>query len=267
MNATFWPLNSDAERDRERRASATVATRATRSCSRSSILPLRTTWPHRSCESAAAPESVRPATTARIVAKATAEMKPRNAGAAEHLGEQRRRHVAALVDRRDRVAADEHRRAEAEDERDEIEEADQRRRVEHRAPRGRARRAPCRTASGCAAGRRCRTSARCRARSPRAGSATSLPGASTPAPYCRARRRTARAGSSRTARARAPRAASRRASSRHGLDDLHPGRRDHAAEQHVREHHDADDRRSPTRTAARTSAGSRLPAPTICAIR
>ena len=46
------------------------------------------------------------------------------------LGEQRRGHVAALVDRLDRVAPDEDRRAEAEDERDEIEEADEARRVE-----------------------------------------------------------------------------------------------------------------------------------------
>ena len=30
-------------------------------------------------------------------------------------------------------------------------------------------------------------------------------------------------------------------SSRHGLDDLHPGRRDHAAEEHVGDHQDADE--------------------------
>ena len=129
MNATFWPLKQDAEPDRE---SASSDRRDARdpSCSRSSALPSRTTCTQRSCESAAAPDSVSPATTARIVANATAEMKPRNAGAADRLGEQRRGHVAALVDRLDRVAPDEHRRAEAEDERDEIEEADEAGRVE-----------------------------------------------------------------------------------------------------------------------------------------
>jgi hypothetical protein len=77
-----------------------VARRATRNCScPASALPARTTLTQRSCESAAAPASARPATTARMVAKATAAMKPRN-GSAERLGEQRRRHVAAGVDAR-----------------------------------------------------------------------------------------------------------------------------------------------------------------------
>jgi hypothetical protein len=50
----------------------------TRSSVFESALPLRQTEAYRSCDTAEAPDSVRPATTARMVAKATAEMKPRN---------------------------------------------------------------------------------------------------------------------------------------------------------------------------------------------
>ena len=125
--------------------------------------------------------------------------------------------------------------------------------------------APCRTASGCAAARAARTSARGRATSPRPGSTTSLPGASTPAPYCsRAAANSAQRDRSRTARARAPRSASRRRSSSDRLDDLHPGRRDHAAEQDVREHHARRRSAPPTRSERPNISRIRLPAPTIC---
>ena len=77
MNATFCPLkaipSSTASTPRP-----SVATRATRSSSPSAAWPCRTTFTQRSCDSAAAPESVSPATTARIVANATAAMNPRN---------------------------------------------------------------------------------------------------------------------------------------------------------------------------------------------
>ena len=77
MKATFCPLkampSTTATAPR-----ATVATRATRSSSSGAGRPCRTTLAHRSCDSAAAPESVSPATTARIVANATAAMNPRN---------------------------------------------------------------------------------------------------------------------------------------------------------------------------------------------
>ena len=76
MNATFWPLKV-MPRTMARAPRTTEASRATRSCSRSPASACRTTFTHRSCERAAAPESVSPATTARIVAKATAAMKPR----------------------------------------------------------------------------------------------------------------------------------------------------------------------------------------------
>ena len=59
-------------------ASTMVAKRATRSCSCGVACPPRATFTQRSCDSAAAPDSVSPATTARIVAKATAAMNPRN---------------------------------------------------------------------------------------------------------------------------------------------------------------------------------------------
>jgi hypothetical protein len=43
-----------------------------------SAVPFLNTIAYRSCETADAPDRVRPATTARMVANATAEMKPRN---------------------------------------------------------------------------------------------------------------------------------------------------------------------------------------------
>src|SRR6516162_4817374 len=49
----------------------TAAMRATLSCSRSDAWPPLTTLTHMSCESAAAPDKVSPATTARIVAGLT----------------------------------------------------------------------------------------------------------------------------------------------------------------------------------------------------
>ncbi len=58
--------------------SAMVVILDTRSSEALSALPFLMTVAYRSCETAEAPESVRPATTARMVAKATAEMKPRN---------------------------------------------------------------------------------------------------------------------------------------------------------------------------------------------
>ena len=77
MYATFWPLNA-RPRPIETSPSTTVEIRATRSSSCGAACPRRTTLIHRSCDNAAAPASVRPATTARIVANATAVMKPRN---------------------------------------------------------------------------------------------------------------------------------------------------------------------------------------------
>ncbi len=73
------------------------------------------------------------------------------------------------------------------------------------------------------------------------GSETSRPGARTPAPYCVA------AASNSASGLNENRARTRSASSngprekQHGLDDLDPGGRDHAAEEHVRQHHRADD--------------------------
>ena len=99
MKATFCPLNVMPSTTATT-PSTTVAMRATlSSSSRARPAPCRTTFTHRSCDSAAAPESVSPATTARIVANATAAMKPEERRAAEQLREQRRRHVAARVDR------------------------------------------------------------------------------------------------------------------------------------------------------------------------
>ena len=64
-------------------------------------------------------------------------MNPEKRCAADSLCQQRRSHVAAGIDRRDRVATDDDHRAEAEHEGQQIEEPDERRRIAH----GRARRA------------------------------------------------------------------------------------------------------------------------------
>ena len=56
--------------------STSVVMRETRSSVALSARPCLMTVAYRSCETAEAPESVRPATTARMVAKATAEMNP-----------------------------------------------------------------------------------------------------------------------------------------------------------------------------------------------
>ena len=55
---------------------AKVVMRETRSSEPGAGLPFLNTVAYRSCDTADAPDSVRPATTARMVAKATAEMKP-----------------------------------------------------------------------------------------------------------------------------------------------------------------------------------------------
>src|SRR5439155_26131560 len=57
--------------------SAIVVNRDTLSSDALSAFPFLNTVAYRSCETADAPESVRPATTARIVANATAEIKPK----------------------------------------------------------------------------------------------------------------------------------------------------------------------------------------------
>ena len=56
--------------------SVRVVMRDTRSSAALSALPFLNTVAYRSCDTAEAPDSVRPATTARMVANATAEMKP-----------------------------------------------------------------------------------------------------------------------------------------------------------------------------------------------
>ena len=58
------------------RPRASVVMRETFSSEALSALPFLNTVAYRSCDTAEAPESVRPATTARMVANATAEMKP-----------------------------------------------------------------------------------------------------------------------------------------------------------------------------------------------
>ena len=58
------------------RPKARVVMRETFSSAALSALPFLMTVEYRSCDTAEAPDSVKPATTAKMVAKATAEMKP-----------------------------------------------------------------------------------------------------------------------------------------------------------------------------------------------
>ena len=53
----------------------------------------------------------------------------------------------------------------------------------------------------------------------------------------------------------------------HRLDDLHPGGREHAAEQHVDHHQHADDDHRVASSRRPNSSLISWPAPTICAIR
>src|SRR6266487_1718629 len=74
----FWPWKMIPSRITQM-PRMTAAIRATRSCSCSDACPPLTTLTQKSCESAAAPDKVSPATTARMVANATAQMKPKKA--------------------------------------------------------------------------------------------------------------------------------------------------------------------------------------------
>ena len=55
---------------------ASVVMRDTRNSAALSALPCLNTVEYKSCDTAEAPDKVKPATTAKMVAKATAEMKP-----------------------------------------------------------------------------------------------------------------------------------------------------------------------------------------------
>ena len=78
INATFWPSKVIPSTIASTEI-AIVAIRATLSCSASDAVPWRTTLVQTSWHNVATPESVRPATTASMVANATAQMKPKKA--------------------------------------------------------------------------------------------------------------------------------------------------------------------------------------------
>src|SRR5512143_851217 len=227
MNATFCPLNVIPS-STARMPSPTVATRATVSCSAVSARPRRTTLTHRSCDSAAAPDSVSPATTARMVAKAT-----------EELGEQGGRHVAPRLHLTDRIRSDEHHGPEPEHERHQVERADQPGRVEYRLPcrfRVGNRVEPhqdVRQAGGPEHERHAERDRVERLRHEPAGGqhriAVALGGRGEQRRGIHPEARQHEHGEYRGAREEQPR-----------LDDLHPCRREHAAEQHVHDHRRPD---------------------------
>ena len=75
MKATFCPSN-EMPSSTAIAPSTPVVMRVTRSSSATRALPPLNTVAYKSCDTAVAPESVSPATTAKMVAKATAEIKP-----------------------------------------------------------------------------------------------------------------------------------------------------------------------------------------------
>src|ERR1700761_1320385 len=78
MKATFWPSKA-MPRITASTEIATVAIRATLSCSASGAVPFLTTLAQTSWQIVATPDNVSPATTASIVANETAQMKPKKA--------------------------------------------------------------------------------------------------------------------------------------------------------------------------------------------
>jgi hypothetical protein len=96
---------------------------------------------------------------------------------------------------------------------------------------------------------------------------TSLPGPSTPSPFCcdAAWKEVQRV--ERELGEDEPRHDRRAAEQQHRLDDLHPRRGEHAAEQQEREHDDADDRHGTPSYGSPKIRSISVPAPTICAIK
>src|SRR5262249_38017860 len=102
----------------------TAAIRATRSCSCSGACPPLTTLTQMSCESAAAPDKVSPATTARMVANATAQMKPKKAAPPAGWGRGGAPNMPPAPGPNDLLHPDHHHGAEAENKSDKVEPAD-----------------------------------------------------------------------------------------------------------------------------------------------
>ena len=207
-----------------------------------------------SCDSALAPASVRPATTARIVANATAAMKPRNGVPPSSSATSGAAMLPPASILPDDVAADQRRRAEADDRDDQVEVADEAGGVEHRGARG------PRVRHGVEAHQDVRQAEQAehqrqaeRDRVDRIGhEAAGLERGLAVARGDRAHRaRPARSGTAPSTSTGEQRHAEEQ---QDRLDDLHPGGRDHPAEQHVRQHHRADADDGPLVAAGRTSA-------------
>jgi hypothetical protein len=151
-NATlaFGP-SSDRDRDRERADRERRDPRDRTSSPSRRSLPRCSTLIQKSCANDVDAEIVSPATTARIVANAIAATNAKNSSPPSALREQRRAHVRCRRSRRC-VAPDDRRGAEAQERRHDVERADDRI-AQTTETRARARRAPCRSARGCAAAR------------------------------------------------------------------------------------------------------------------
>ena len=206
-----------------------------------------------SCDSALAPASVSPATTARIVANATAAMKPRKGVPPSSSATSGAAMLPPASICRISLAPDQRRRAEADDRDDQVEVADESRRVEHRRPRRLG------VGHGVEAHQDVRQAEQAehqrdaqRHRIDRIGH--------QPAGFQRALAVALRDGGVEPPereielREHEQREQRHPAQQQHGLDDLHPRRRDHPAEQHVDQHHDADARHGRLVRHRRTSA-------------
>ena len=157
------------------------------------------------------------------------------------------------------VGPDEHHRAEAEDERHQVEEADEAGRVEHRAARrprvghGVEAHQDVRQPGGAEHERHAERDRVERVRR------RACPGASTRVAVLRGRRGEERQRVHPKCASTSSASSAGAAQQQHRLDDLHPGRRDHPAEEHVGDHRHADDHDRRSRSGGRTSAGSGCP--------
>ena len=116
--------------------STSVDARATRNCSRSSADAVPDDVHPQIVRQRRGARQRQPGDDRQNRGKRDGRDEPEERRAADDLGQQRRRHVAAGVDRANRVLADQHHGAKPEDERQQIEEPDERRRVGHRLARG-----------------------------------------------------------------------------------------------------------------------------------
>ena len=215
------------------------------------------------------PRSPGPATTARIVANATAATIASSRSPPRCCGERRHREVAGLAGGLLARLAEDRARAEAERRRHQVEGADQDHRPDHGLAGGLGVGTVKNRIRMCGSPAVPSTSAEAERHRVERGRQEQARLAGTPAPSDDCAR------ASREQVDRVPADLGQHPDGQHDaarehqdrLDDLHPGRREHAAEDDVGEHERARSGSRPSEKLIPTSASMRTPAPTICAIR